>query len=45
MASNVWYEITYPFQNLNGANVEVWEWVCNFTIRFKVEAMTYPCWD
>ena len=23
----VWGEITYPFPNLNGAAVEVWEWV------------------
>ena len=23
----VWDEITYPFPNLNGKTVEVWEWI------------------
>ena len=27
----VWDEITYPFPNFNGAAVEVWEWISNFT--------------
>ena len=26
----VWYEITYPFPNLNDAAVEVWGWISNF---------------
>ena len=26
----VWDEITYPLQNFNGANVEVWEWISNY---------------
>ena len=29
MLSNVWDEIAYPFQNLNGCTVEAWEWVSN----------------
>ena len=28
---NVWYEIIYPFQNFNGATVEVLELISNFT--------------
>ena len=27
----MWDEITYPFSNFNGATVEAWEWICNFT--------------
>ena len=27
-------EITYPFQNFNGATVEVYEWIDNFTPHF-----------
>ena len=23
----MWQEITYPFPNFNGCNVEVWEWI------------------
>ena len=30
----MWDEITYPFQNLNGAAVEVWKWVSNFIPYF-----------
>ena len=26
----MWDEITYPFPNVNGAAVEVWEWISNF---------------
>ena len=26
----MWDEITYPFLNVNGATVEVWEWISNF---------------
>ena len=34
MPSNVWYEITCPFPNFNGATVEVWEWTSNFIPHF-----------
>ena len=27
----VWDEITYPFPNFNGGNIEVWEWISNFS--------------
>ena len=27
---NVWDEINYPFTNVNGAIIEVWEWLSNF---------------
>ena len=29
-------EITYPFLNFNGATVEVWEWISNFTPRHLI---------
>ena len=33
----VWDEITYPFQNLNGAAIEVWERLSNFIPQCTVE--------
>ena len=27
----MWDEMTYPFPKFNGATVEVWEWISNFT--------------
>ena len=41
----VWYEITYPFLNFNGANVEVKEWISNSISHFTGCVITYPCWD
>ena len=33
-------EITYPFPNFNGAAVEVWEWISNFTEHYIGHAIT-----
>ena len=41
----VWGETAYPFTNLNGATVEVWEWISNFSLYFTECVITYPCWD
>ena len=41
----VWDVITYPFPNFNGATVEVWEWIINFTTHFTGHVISYPCWD
>ena len=41
----MWYEITYPFPNFNGVNVEVWEWISNFIPHFTGHGISYPCWD
>ena len=38
---NVWYGITYPFPNFNGATVEVWEWISNFISHFTHRACDY----
>ena len=43
--SKVCDEITYPFPNLNGCIVEIWERKSNFTPHFIVHVITYPCWD
>ena len=40
-----WDEITNPFPNFNGAVVEVWEWISNFTPHFIGYVITYPYWD
>ena len=41
----VWDEITYQFPNLNGAVVDVWEWMSNFIQHFIGHVIIYPCWD
>ena len=41
----MWDEITYPFLNLNGAAVEVWEWIGNFIPHFIEHMITYPYRD
>ena len=38
-------EITYPFLNLNGEAIEVWEWISNFILYFSGHVITYPCQD
>ena len=43
MPNKVWYEITFPFQNFNGATVDIWEWISNFIPNFEMGAITYPC--
>ena len=37
-------EITYSFLNLNGATLEVWEWISNFIPRLIIYVISYPCW-
>ena len=41
----VWHKITHPFQNFNGASVEVWEWIRNCITHIVMDIITYPCWD
>ena len=36
--------ITYPFQNINGCTVEVWEWMTNILSHFVIDVITYPWW-
>ena len=42
MPSKVWDGITYPFQDFNGATVEVWEWISTFIPHFVMDVITYP---
>ena len=39
----VWNEITYPFLNLYGVDVEDWKWISNFIPHFTGHVITYPC--
>ena len=39
------YQITYPYQNLNDAAVEVWEWISGSITHLIMEVITYTCWD
>ena len=43
MPGNVWHEITYPFPNVNGCTVEVWEWICKFIPHFMMDVIIYLC--
>ena len=45
MASKACYVITYPFLNVNGRTVEVYEWMSNFIQRLIMDVFTYPFWD
>ena len=39
MPSKVWDQITYPFPNINGCTVEVWEWINNFIPRIIMKVI------
>ena len=45
MHSKVYGEIIYPLLNLNGAAVEVKEWISNSIPHITWHVITYPCWD
>ena len=40
MPCKVWDEITYPFPNFNGATVEVWGCISNFTPHVIMDVIT-----
>ena len=40
-----WYKISYPFLNLNGANVEAWESISDFAQHIIGHVINYSCWD
>ena len=37
--------MTYPFLNLNGVTVEIYEWICNSILHFTGRVIIYTCWD
>ena len=39
----MWDEITYPFPILNGAAVEVCEWMSMFIPHVVMDVITYTC--
>ena len=39
MTCEVWGEIIYPFPNLNGALVEVYQWISYFTTHFIMDVL------
>ena len=41
MLNNMWDEITYPFPNISGWTVEVWEWISNLIPHFIMDVITY----
>ena len=41
MPSKVWDQITYQFADLNGAAIEVWEWINNFIPYFLMGLITW----
>ena len=34
MPGKVWIEIDYPFPNVNGATIGIWEWISKFNLTF-----------
>ena len=38
-------EISYPFPNINGYIVEVWDRISKFIPHFAEQVITYTCWD
>ena len=45
MLSKLLDEITYPLPNVNGATVEVYEWLINYTTQLIMGEIIYACWD
>ena len=45
MVNKVWDEITYPFIDFNGCNVEVKERMNNFIPRIMMDVFTYLWWS
>ena len=43
MACKVWDEFTYLFSKLNGATVEVCEWIGNLIPHFEMAVINYQC--
>ena len=43
MPNKMWDEIAYPFPNLMGATVEVWEWIGYFIQYIEMDVIIYPC--
>ena len=44
--SNMWDEITYPFSNINGCTIKVWEWISNSILYFIImNVIDHPFWD
>ena len=41
----MWGKITYPLPKVNGATIEVPEWISNYILHFAVHVITYPCRD
>ena len=37
--------ITFPFPNIDGATIEVWNWISYFITHFTGHVITYPSWD
>ena len=43
MPSKLRDNITYPFWNLNGASVKIWDWFSNLILQFITGVIVYPC--
>ena len=42
---NLAWESIYPFLNFDAAAVEVWKIISKSTPHFRMDVITYPCWD
>ena len=37
----LWDEITYPFPNIDGCTIEIWEWISNSIPYFVMDVIIY----
>ena len=37
--------IIYPLSQCNVCNIQIWEWIRDFTTHFIIDEITYPCLD
>ena len=45
ITSPAWDEFSYPWPNIHGCNIDVWEWLSNFTPNIKMGFINHPCKD
>ena len=45
ISSKVCGEIICSVSNFDGCTIEVWEWINNFILHFKMDVIIFPCRD
>ena len=45
MPNEAWDAFAYPFQNLNGCAIEIWQWISDFSPHFIMDIIINPWLD